>query len=132
MFGIRHTGGRSFFLDTWEGARLERYLGTFPKRSLLPVFLSTVFALFCFCWYCLSQIFIVIHFLYFCPVYLYVICFVNVRHDFFSFFCICRPIFDGCFFGFFVFCFVLVLLLLLLLLFWFFWHSWCLIDVPYI
>ena len=72
---VGHASSKSFFLDSWEGVSLEKFLYTIPKHSVQLLFLSKFNALFC--------ISLVRHLLYFCPSYLYVVCCVNNCNTFF-------------------------------------------------
>ena len=60
----------------WLKTFLYRLMGRCLSRKISLYFPNTLYC------YCLSQIFIISHLLYFCPVYLHVVCYVNICSKF--------------------------------------------------
>ena len=89
--------GKTHWLKTFlfrpMGRCLYKKISLYFPKTLHPYFIliKTCFVVFhCFC---LSQILTVSHLLYFCPVYSYIVCCVNICHKFIFPLCILRPIF---------------------------------------
>ena len=78
-------GGASLENNSLHFTKPLRPTCSYSYRNFLPCFV--------FRCYCLSLIFILSHLFYFCPVYLCVVCFVNIVMNLLLHFRILRPIF---------------------------------------
>ena len=83
---VRHIGWRPFFLNSWEGACLERFLCRLLSKNVHPAFIITEAS----CFVLLSIAIVCPRYMCFC---LYVVCCVNICHKFGFPSCILRPIF---------------------------------------